>query len=345
MRPGMSNNGMRKPALKLNRVFVIIPAAGLGTRMESDTNKQFIEVDGISVIERTLNAFKTFAEELSKAGTTLRAVIVTNDTFVYKINGIVRYKKYDFVQNVVSGGETRMESVWKGIEALSELPFPPTDEDIVFIHDGARCLVDEDTLERCLEGALQYDIVAAAVPVKSTIKQTKPEVSEEPEVPAEPEKPAEEPKKSALGLDLTKFPSLAGRLGNSVPPIARTTPEPPAPTVEEPKPIFKPIAKPVEAPTRPALKSKMSAPEVASTPDRKELMEVQTPQVFKYGKLLKSYVNGIKRNLEATDDTSLAEALNYKVHLVDGSYSNIKITTPEDISIAEAILKRQAEEQ
>ena len=73
-------------------------------------------------------------------------------------------------------------------------------------------------------------------------------------------------------------------------------------------------------------------------------MEVQTPQVFRFDKLIQSYVNGIKHNLEATDDTSLAEAIHLKVHLVEGSYTNIKITTKEDIDYAEMILKRQAAE-
>lgn len=335
-----------KKKVNLNRVFVIIPAAGLGTRMESTTNKQFIEVDGISVIERTLNAFQTFANELAAAGTTLRAVVVTSDDYVFKVNGIIRYRKYNYVQSVVSGGDTRTESVWKGIEALADLPFPPNDNDIVFIHDGARCLIDEATLERCLEGAIQYDIVAAAVPVKSTIKQVEPPVKPEPKV-EETTAPAEEPKKSsALGLDLSKFPALSKRLGvtKEEPKVETPAPAPaPAPVVkkEEAKPVIPEIK------NKPIFKSAVpvSAPEVTKTPARDELMEVQTPQAFRFDKLLKSYVNGIRRGIKATDDTSLAEALNYKVHLVEGSYSNIKITTPEDISYAEAILKRMAEGQ
>lgn len=333
MRPGVSNgsNSPRKKTINLNRLFVIIPAIGLGTKVDVDNNRVFIDVDGVSVIERTLNAFKVFGEELSKAGTTLRAVIVTDEAYVYKINGICRYRKYTFVQNVVSGGQTRMESVWKGIEAMSELPFPPTDDDVVFIHDGNRCLIDEETLERCIEGALQHEIVAAAVSANKTISQSqaKPE-STTVEVP---EKPVEEPKKSALGLDLSKFPSLAGRLGKTgIPPIAQSKPEVAAPAFE-PKPIFKSN---VVTP----------APETKAAPvDDNNPKDIQTPQVFRYGKLLKVYVNGIKRNLDVENDTELAAALNLKVHIVEGSSDNIKVKTLEDVTKAEAILKRQAAEQ
>ncbi len=278
----------------LKRIFVIIPAAGLGTRMNSDTNKQFIEIDGVPVIERTLSIFNKFSEELLKSSNiTVNIVVVTNEDFVFRIKKLCHYKNFDCVKSVIKGGDTRLESVWNGIEALDELPFPPSDEDVVFIHDGARCLVDQDILERCLEGAMKYDVLAAAVPVKSTIKQTIPEA-----------KPAAE-HAPVLGIKLPPILSTSNLFSNA-------TKEP---VVNE--------------------------PEVKKTPDRNELMEVQTPQVFRYNKLLKSYVNAIKKNIEATDDTSLAEAMNYKVNLVEGSYSNIKITTPEDIAFAEGILKRQ----
>lgn len=590
----------KRPKINVNRIFVIIPAAGLSTRMESDVNKQIMEIDGVSVIERTLGAFQKFSDSLSSSGVSLRAVVVTSEELVYRINGLCRYNKFEFVQQVVTGGKTRMESVWRGIEALADLPFPPGDNDIVFIHDGARCLVDQPTLERCLEGAMKYDICAAAVPVKSTIKQTKmdildeiPSVSEEapkkpgrrpaaapveepvaPAVQEEPEEPenylraafedrepaapstptftsltslmeskkaseqskifaAKEEEKApspfeapretvdedgyrmdkvfisdnptdtssnknpvlGLGMDyISKLPSLADRLGGAVmgklakeeqkrnaaaeaaakkkkeeapkvrkkntpyvrpdspfkridineitvddddepevieeepvveeevpnspfkridtskitvddddrpttrpaqrppvtrpssavrpaarPPVTRpasaTRPaaRPPvtrpasaarpaaAARPERPVPAGRPAARPATAERanqagRPAavgrpgsasakspFKSNVS-PEVVSTPDRDELMEVQTPQVFRFDKLIQSYVNGIKHNIEATDDTSLAEAIHLKVHLVEGSYANIKITTKEDIDYAEMLLKRQAAE-
>ena len=136
----MGNAGQFKPKkLNINRIFVIIPAAGLGTRMESDINKQVMEIDGVPVIERTLEAFSKFSSELASMGIALRAVIVTSPDLVYRMTSICKQRRFDFVLNIVTGGDSRMESVWNGIEAISELPFPPMDNDIVFIHDGARC--------------------------------------------------------------------------------------------------------------------------------------------------------------------------------------------------------------
>jgi len=78
---------------------------------------------------------------------------------------------------------------------------------------------------------------------------------------------------------------------------------------------------------------------VKETLDRKKLWEIQTPQVFRKEVIVKAY----KRfgGLDVTDDASLVEKLGYRISLVMGSYSNIKITTPEDLSVAEAFLKNK----
>jgi len=78
---------------------------------------------------------------------------------------------------------------------------------------------------------------------------------------------------------------------------------------------------------------------VCETPQRNTLWAVQTPQVFKKGLLLEAYKNAEYLDIEATDDAMLVEKLGIRVKIIEGSYENIKITTPEDIAIAEAILK------
>lgn len=77
-----------------------------------------------------------------------------------------------------------------------------------------------------------------------------------------------------------------------------------------------------------------------STPDRSTLFAVQTPQCFNYDLIMKCHEN-IKDNLvSVTDDTMIVEKYGHKVFLFEGDYKNIKITTPEDILIAESILKQ-----
>jgi 2-C-methyl-D-erythritol 4-phosphate cytidylyltransferase len=77
---------------------------------------------------------------------------------------------------------------------------------------------------------------------------------------------------------------------------------------------------------------------VIKTLKRDSLWEIQTPQVFKKRLILESYKKA--GSCKATDDAMLLERLGRKVRVVFGSYCNIKITTPEDLVIAEAILKK-----
>lgn len=80
---------------------------------------------------------------------------------------------------------------------------------------------------------------------------------------------------------------------------------------------------------------------VVDTPARKYLRAVQTPQVFKYNIIMEAHLTARDRNYLATDDCSLVEAMGRPVKLVDGSYENIKLTTPEDLVLAEAFLTRR----
>lgn len=74
------------------------------------------------------------------------------------------------------------------------------------------------------------------------------------------------------------------------------------------------------------------------TPDRDTLFCVQTPQCFRYNIILECHKKANLEKVEATDDTMIVEKYNYKVYLYEGSYINIKITTPEDLVIGEKIL-------
>ncbi len=82
--------------------------------------------------------------------------------------------------------------------------------------------------------------------------------------------------------------------------------------------------------------------EVLSTPDRSTLWQVQTPQVFEYGLIRTSYEKLIASGIKtATDDAMAAESFSgEKVYLINTGASNIKLTTPEDFTIAEALLKK-----
>ncbi len=80
---------------------------------------------------------------------------------------------------------------------------------------------------------------------------------------------------------------------------------------------------------------------IESTPDRSALRIAQTPQVFEMN-LYKLAINeAIKNNKDYTDDCQLVEAIGRSVYVVEGDYRNIKITTPEDLILAEVYLKER----
>ncbi|EED93856.1 predicted protein [Thalassiosira pseudonana CCMP1335] len=84
---------------------------------------------------------------------------------------------------------------------------------------------------------------------------------------------------------------------------------------------------------------------VQRTIPRARLWEVHTPQVVKVEALLRGFEKVEKEGLEVTDDVSIIEALGEPVKLTKGEYTNLKITTPEDMDVAGAILSDRGEEE
>lgn len=77
---------------------------------------------------------------------------------------------------------------------------------------------------------------------------------------------------------------------------------------------------------------------IKKTLPRQELYAAQTPQSFSKDLLLKAYAFAKEKNLAVTDDSSIVEAYGHPVHIVLGDYTNIKMTTPEDLILGEQIL-------
>jgi 2-C-methyl-D-erythritol 4-phosphate cytidylyltransferase len=77
---------------------------------------------------------------------------------------------------------------------------------------------------------------------------------------------------------------------------------------------------------------------VVSTPPRELLWEAQTPQVFRYSELLAAHEAAARMGTLYTDDAALMEAAGHVVRVYEGSYSNLKVTTPEDLPVARALL-------
>ncbi len=77
--------------------------------------------------------------------------------------------------------------------------------------------------------------------------------------------------------------------------------------------------------------------EISSTLDRDLLWEAQTPQVFKKELILEAYEKGVGQSF--TDDSALVEQMGVPVKMLEGNYSNVKVTTPDDLFVADAFLQ------
>lgn len=77
---------------------------------------------------------------------------------------------------------------------------------------------------------------------------------------------------------------------------------------------------------------------IISTPVRDFVYNIQTPQTFKKEIILKAYEKAFERGIFGTDDAALVENIGLPVKIIEGSYNNIKITTPDDLIVGEKIL-------
>ena len=234
----------------MNKITAIVLAAGSGSRMKSKTKKQFMEKKGKPVIWYSLFEFeKSRVDEI---------ILVTGKEDIdYCKKEIVEKYNLKKIKNVVAGGSERYESVYNGLKEVTG--------NIVLIHDGARPLINNEIIERSIEGTIKSDACVVGVPVKDTIKR-------------------------------------ANKEGY-----------------------------------------------IIDTPNRSELWITQTPQSFKTD-LVKMAYKKMKEELEKgnttlniTDDAMVVEEFTTnQVRFVQGDYKNIKVTTPEDIDIAELFIELDA---
>jgi 2-C-methyl-D-erythritol 4-phosphate cytidylyltransferase len=94
-------------------------------------------------------------------------------------------------------------------------------------------------------------------------------------------------------------------------------------------------------PVKDTIKVVDAAQQICSTPDRAQLWAAQTPQGFSVEKLKVCHQEGRRQGWEVTDDAALFERFNLPVHIVMGEETNLKVTTPADLAIAELILRQR----
>ena len=126
----------------------LIVAAGSGSRMNSDIPKQFLLLKNKPVLYYSIKAFLEAYDDVE-------IILVLPEEHIAKgqeiIDGFFDSKRI----KITSGGRTRFHSVQKGLSLITE-------ESIIFVHDGVRCFVTKDLIERCYDSAVEF---GTAVPV------------------------------------------------------------------------------------------------------------------------------------------------------------------------------------
>ena len=257
------------------RVFVILPAAGLGTRMLASPApgrqlpKQFLELAGVPILIHTLRAF-------AKVSSIAQIYVAVRATEQDRLAALVaEYSASDPVLvskvTIVQGGDTRQQSVANALRALTAAAAPPNarplhpdlahEEDIVLVHDAVRPLVTPHLIERTIEAVALYGAAIVALPATDTIKQVE---------------------RIARGARVT------------------------------------------------------------ATIPRECIVQAQTPQGFRLGLLQQAFAEAEAEGFCGTDEASLVERSGSEVIVVPGSPSNMKVTQPGDLELAEFYLARAA---
>ena len=219
--------------------FVIIVAGGSGNRMGSEIPKQLLELCGKPILMHTIQVFHDFDPKS-------KIILVLPEYQQQFWKELCMKHSFSIFHRIISGGKTRFHSVKNGLSQIDG-------EGIVFIHDGVRPLVSQETIEKCNQ--------------------------------------------------------MAQKNGNAIPVLS----------VNE------------------SLRKQEGDQNISV--DRSQYFSVQTPQTFRSGQILEAY----KQDFDpaVTDDASVAEKAGFPIFMVEGNRENIKITTPIDLIVAEALLKNQ----
>ena len=141
--------------------WALIVAAGKSERFDGPLPKQFHEVAGRPLLSWTIEKFE-LASLIDKI-----ALVVAADYQLETSEKIIDPYSFEKVVKVVGGGESRQESVLKGLEAL------PESTKVVAIHDGVRALVAPDDIDKVVNMALAEKAAMLALPATDTLKKVK----------------------------------------------------------------------------------------------------------------------------------------------------------------------------
>ena len=143
--------------------YAIIVAGGTGTRMGTDTPKQFLPLAGLPVMMHTIRAFHS-------SRTAPQIITVIHPALHNQWSALCKTHGFDIPHTVVAGGSTRFESVKKGLSAIASLSAVPTTGSIIAVHDAARPLIDPELIDRTYRQAAITGAAALALPATDSVR-------------------------------------------------------------------------------------------------------------------------------------------------------------------------------
>ena len=286
----------------MGRIYGIVLAAGRGSRMNSDIPKQFMRLNGRPLLWYSLDAMqKSCVDDI---------VIATTDEYIgYVKSEIVTKYNLNKVKAVVAGGEQRYDSVWEGLKAIADIRSNETAiADVAMTSkEDARQGLEELPEKNARQGLEELPETNAAYEEKQSVRDS---ASDDADIVLIHD-----------GARPLVAPELIERLAKG--------------------------ARRYRA-CIPGVRLKDTVRYIGTdgicgeTPDRSLLRAVQTPQAFELELCMRAYemlenVDFPKSGI--TDDAIVVETIcGVRSHFIDGDNRNIKVTTPEDIVIAENLL-------
>jgi 2-C-methyl-D-erythritol 4-phosphate cytidylyltransferase len=144
------------------KVHAIIVAAGKGNRMSGSVRKQYIALDGIPILEHTLNIFDSCAK------VNQIIVVVPDEDLDFCRKKILRPAKLQKDVSLIAGGSVRQDSVYNALKIIKP------DEGIVIVHDGVRPFLRQKHLVACIKGAAELGACILGIPAFDTVKKVNP---------------------------------------------------------------------------------------------------------------------------------------------------------------------------
>jgi 2-C-methyl-D-erythritol 4-phosphate cytidylyltransferase len=136
--------------------IAVIVAGGTGTRMNSSLPKQFMLLNGKPVLYYTIHAFLTAYKDLN-------IILVLPEEYIAAGQEIIdAFFDYNRIQ-ITAGGRTRFHSVQNGLQLI-------TDESIIFVHDGVRCLLSTQLIHNCYDAALEHGSAIPVIDCKDSVR-------------------------------------------------------------------------------------------------------------------------------------------------------------------------------